>query len=300
MIRKTLIYFIAVSIGLVMVCAFQFSCAFAGENIIDKKNENPLSRNIQYNFKIQNTTNRLLSRADFWTYVPVKNNSLQESISLESSHPYQLITDQQGNQIIHFTFLNIAPFSSSMVTVKTKLLMHKNPRTLSINNMQPYLEPGKYIESDDPEIKKIAQHLKGKTARETAEKIFNWINANIIYDAYSSYDHGALHALKQRKGDCTEFAYLFVALCRSNGIPARAIGGYICPDSMILSANKFHNWAEVHLGNTWQIVDPQKKKFLRDQVNYVAVEIINHKNENPMGNYHRFRFEGEGFTVKMN
>jgi transglutaminase-like putative cysteine protease len=274
---------------------FHGLCVFAAD-----KNVNLISRNIQYSFTVQNTTNHLLSKTEFWTYAPIQSNSIQNRVALESSLPYQLISDKQGNQIIHINLNNVAPYASSSITIKAKFTMQKKPKLAQVKNLKPYLSPEKYIESDNPEIKKLAQTLKEKTVKATAGKTFNWVYANIKYDGYSSYDRGALYALREKKGDCSEFTYLFVALCRANGIPARAIGGYICPESAILSPEKYHNWAEIYIDDSWQIADPQNNLFLKEQADYIAMRIIGEDKNSPMNNYHRFRFEGEGLKVKMN
>jgi hypothetical protein len=286
---------IAIILGFIEIGLFHNIYSFA-----EDKNVSLIWRNIQCSFTIQNTTNRVLSKADFWTYAPLPGNSIQNRISLESSQPYELISDKQGNQVMHITLHNVAPFAASVVTIKAKLTMQKTPKLAQVKNPRSYLSSEKYIESDNPEIKKLAQSLKGKTAKATAEKAFNWVYANIKYDGYSSYDRGALYALKQKKGDCSEFTYLLVALCRDNGIPARAIGGYICPENAILSPEKYHNWAELYLDGAWQIADPQNNLFLKGQANYIAMRIINDDKNSPMNDYHRFRFAGEGLKVKMN
>lgn len=295
--KRTFTYFIVFIICIIAENYFSpfCNCIFAEGN-----KKNIINRNIQYSFTVQNTTNHLISKADFWVYAPVKKNSIQENISLTSSHPYELITDKLNNQILHFTFSNVAPFATTVISIDAKLLMHNNLLIDKRASLKPFLLPERYIESDRVEIKKLAQRLRGKTLNETAERTFRWVAANIKYDGYSSYDRGALYALKEKKGDCSEFTYLFVALCRANGIPARAVGGYVCSENTILSADRYHNWAEVYLDKAWQIADAQKNVFLRDQVYYIAMRIIDNNNKNPMGDYHRFRLEGEGIKVKMN
>jgi len=298
--RRFLIYFIAIALGIILESFFPLP-GHNGQYVYAKNNnKGDIKRNIQYSFTIQNTTNHLLAKANLWTYAPVKSNSLQDCLRIKISHPYKLISDRHGNQILHFTILNIAPFSTKSVTIMANLVMRRNPKIVNVGDLQTYLQPEKYIESNHAEIKKLAYSLKGATAKDTAKKIFNWVSNNITSEAYSSYDRGALYARKERKGDCTEIAYLFVALCRSNKIPARAVGGYICPESTILSAAEYHNWAEVYLNGSWQVADPQNNIFLKKQDNYIAMRIIDNVKKNPMSNYHRFRFDGEGLKVTMN
>jgi len=94
--------------------------------------------------------------------------------------------------------------------------------------------------------------------------------------------------------------HLFVALCRANKIPARCIGGYVRRENATLKPADYHNWAEFYQDGAWRIADPQRKLFMRNQSHYVAMQVIAESSENPMGNYHRFRFSGNGLKVIMN
>ena len=75
---------------------------------------------------------------------------------------------------------------------------------------------------------------------------------------------------------------LSVALCRANGIPARRIGGYICPESAVLKARDYHNWGEFYEGGTWQLADPQNNVLMQNQDDYIAMRIIRSSGDNPL------------------
>ena len=61
--------------------------------------------------------------------------------------------------------------------------------------------------------------------------------------------------LERRIGDCTEHALLFIALCRSIGIPARELSGLTYTGD---AERRFawHAWAEVDIDGHWVAVDP--------------------------------------------
>jgi hypothetical protein len=61
----------------------------------------------------------------------------------------------------------------------------------------------------------------------------------------------AVEILRERCGDCSEHALLFVTLCRAAGIPARQCAGWACVGEEWGS----HAWAEVWVG-AWIGVDP--------------------------------------------
>jgi transglutaminase-like putative cysteine protease len=261
-----------------------------------------MSRQVRYSFTVQNTTNRLLKQADFWTYGPVKQTSTQLCVNLEATDPYQLISDSDefGNQILHFSLQNLPPYSTRIITIKADLRLTDTPNPSSVKDLERYLQPERGLESDDPEISVQAEELKQADDLKTAESIFHWVGDYLQYTGYSAKDRGALFALKQKKGDCTEFMSLFVALCRAVGVPARAIGGYVCTENTILKPSAYHNWAEFYQDGAWKLADPQKKVFMEKPSHYIATRVIGESSKNPLGEYHMFRFEGEGLKIRMN
>src|SRR5690606_38728584 len=64
----------------------------------------------------------------------------------------------------------------------------------------------------------------------------------------------ALQAYRERQGDCTEHAALFVALARAAGIPARNAAGIVYLSAGSKGVFGYHAWAEVWLGQ-WVPVD---------------------------------------------
>lgn len=260
----------------------------------------PIPRHIEYSFTLQNKTNRLVKQAEFWTYAPVKQTATQTCVKLKTSHPYQLISDDLGNQILHFTFHDLPPYATKIITIKADLMLSDTPNRLSIEDLSTYLEAEKYCESNDPEVTRLAARLKAPKSEKTAESIFRWVAGNVQYTGYLKNARGALYALRNKKGDCTEFMYLFAALCRANNIAARGIGGYVSNENAILKPNDYHNWVEFHDEGIWEIADPQKRIFMQYPSQYIAMRVIGESPMNPMGDYQRFRFAGDGLKVKMN
>jgi len=82
---------------------------------------------------------------------------------------------------------------------------------------------------------------------------------------------GALRTLADRRGDCTEFAYLATALARAAGIPARVVSGYRYAGLAVLLPNDRHDWAEFYLGGRWRVVDAHDRRFSQDEGRYLAM-----------------------------
>ena len=98
------------------------------------------------------------------------------------------------------------------------------PPARPARDMSRYLLPSPYIESTDPKIKSLAPTIiKGEEDDwKKVEAIFDYVQENVKYE-FSPEIHPAIEALKAGKGDCEELSSLFIALCRANKIPARAV-----------------------------------------------------------------------------
>lgn len=131
-----------------------------------------------------------------------------------------------------------------------------------------FLAPEPYIESTHPDIMFYAKTIVGDETNpyRKAELLFNWVNTAVDYDENEElYAHkGALSALYNRKGVCTEYAALLVALLRAEGVPARMAWGYLLTDATKLSTDQAvfantlaHTWVEFYLeGFGWVPCEP--------------------------------------------
>lgn len=252
---------------------------------------------IRYNLDVQNTTNRPLKKAKISVFAPVYRTSTQQSSQNTASHAFILKTDASGNQLLEIQWDMIAPHATKIVSIQSELKIWHDPQKLRQIDRKSFLQPDPLIESEDPGIRALAEKLTEKTTAQTARKIFDWVSDHIEYSGYVKRNRGARYALVRRRGDCTEYASLFVALCRANGIPARPVGGFICPRSMAVNINDYHNWAEFYLNGRWRTADPQNNKFMTDESHYIAFEIMRPSQSPP--SLLVSKIEGAGLEVKF-
>ncbi|HET6972120.1 MAG TPA: transglutaminase family protein, partial [Phenylobacterium sp.] len=90
--------------------------------------------------------------------------------------------------------------------------------------------------------------------------------SKLIYDSFG-YEAGVTRAdspiddvLKAKKGVCQDFAHLMIAICRSWGLPARYVSGYLFTDRKHgdrSDPDATHAWVEVFLPSLrWIGLDP--------------------------------------------
>jgi len=127
-------------------------------------------------------------------------------------------------------------------------------------NLREFLEPTAYCESGDPEIRQLGSEItKGKkTDTDRAKAIFEWVKENVKYDIVPLV--GAKKVIKRQSkfAMCYDKTNLFVAICRSIGVPAR----YMILDCDLkvnrndISPKAKHIAAEVYVDGKWTLTDP--------------------------------------------
>ncbi len=262
--------------------------------------EYTISKQIRYTYTLRNKTERLLPKAEFWTYAPVPQTSHQWVEKIAASQPYRTSRDALGNEILHFEFENLPPYAAKIVSITVDLKIAERAAATSEGDLVRFKRPEPYIESDDGRVVGLAKELRRPTPVDSMRVAYDWIAANVKSETYIPEDRGALYALMYRLGDCTEFAYLLTALGRASEVPSRPIGGYVFKGNAIVKAVDYHNWAEFFVDGRWQIADAHKRSFMSDEADYVAMRVIAAGGGGPLGESHRYSYAGEGLEVVMN
>jgi tetratricopeptide (TPR) repeat protein len=106
---------------------------------------------------------------------------------------------------------------------------------------QRYTQSEPWIEVTDA-IRAQAREIVGDEVNpyRKAKKIFDWVVYEIRYEFPDLESRGAAKSFARRSGDCGEFSFVFCALCRAEGIPARTV-------TAVWPFGGGHVWAEVLL-----------------------------------------------------
>jgi transglutaminase-like putative cysteine protease len=128
-------------------------------------------------------------------------------------------------------------------------------------DVRPYLEPSVMIESDSPLIAALAAEIIGAETdiAAMAARSAAWTAENIAYDERLARQiwnglvdsQSAVATLEERQGTCSEYTNLFIAIMRSQAIPARFVTG-------VVYEGGYHAWPEFYLyGVGWIPVEAQ-------------------------------------------
>ena len=125
-------------------------------------------------------------------------------------------------------------------------------RELSISDD---LLPTSYIQSDDPEIVRLANSVaaKEKDSWKVACALEKLVDETITDKNFGSALATAAEVVRTKAGDCTEHSVLFAAFCRARKIPARVAFGLIYSEH--LGGFAYHMWTEVWINDRWVPMD---------------------------------------------
>jgi transglutaminase-like putative cysteine protease len=129
-------------------------------------------------------------------------------------------------------------------------------------NIEPYLQSTEKADVTDKIIKTASGIAEGEDDLSVVVfKLASWVNQNIDYNITTKTADASQKAswvLENRYGVCDEMTNLFIAMCRSLGIPARFVSGISYTNAEIFSSEwGLHGWAEVYFpGIGWVPFDP--------------------------------------------
>jgi len=132
--------------------------------------------------------------------------------------------------------------------------------SLSSTEKQQDLQPDVLVPVTGLPADLAAKVTQGKTqSLDKARAIYDYVFTTMRYDKTGTgWGRGdVLYACDAKKGNCTDFHSLFIAMARSQGIPARfEIGFPLPPDKHAAEIAGYHCWSDFYIdGKGWIPVD---------------------------------------------
>ena len=145
--------------------------------------------------------------------------------------------------------------------------------SLAVKLRQRDLQPDALVPITGLPAELAAKVAEGKTQPlDKARAIYDYVFTSMRYDKTGTgWGHGdVLYACDAKKGNCTDFHSLFIAMARSQHIPARfEIGFPLPPDKHSAEIAGYHCWSDFYIdGKGWIPVDiseawkhPEKRDY---------------------------------------
>jgi transglutaminase-like putative cysteine protease len=204
-----------------------------------------------------------------WIPLP-RDDQFQQVSGVKFDSPAQVEVINQpagGNRIAHLSAA-VPPSGAIPVTVRFKVRRVEESADLAEAQARipeptggvfaGYLGPDRLVPIDG-QIKVVSAKVGDPdgSSYEQARAIYDYVIANMIYDkSGQGWGRGdAIYACDVKKGNCTDFHSLFIAIARSRGIPARFTIGFPLGAQSAGKVPGYHCWAEFYAGGQWVPVD---------------------------------------------
>ena len=206
-------------------------------------------------------------QVEAWIPLPREDRFQQVSgISFTSPAHVELVDQAAGgNRVAHLSS-TVPPSGSIPVTIRFKVRRVEESADLekAQANTPPDAAFAKYLGADrlvpiDGQIKLVSAKVgtPDGSSYQQARAIYDYVIANMSYDkSGNGWGRGdAIYACNVKKGNCTDFHSLFIAIARSRGIPARFTIGFPLGAPSAGKIAGYHCWAEFYAGGQWIPVD---------------------------------------------
>ena len=208
-------------------------------------------------------------------------------VAAKSDLPLKKTRESKYGNEIYFAETNSATQPELHFDVEYDVVRHErralNPAPHTVANAVASVLPGKERQEDlQPDAlvpvtglpaDLAAKMTQGKTQPlDKARAIYDYVFTTMRYDKTGTgWGHGdVLYACDAKKGNCTDFHSLFIAMARSQGIPARFEIGFPLPaDQHSAEIAGYHCWSDFYIdGKGWIPVDiseawkhPEKRDY---------------------------------------
>ena len=237
-----------------------------------------------FEFSYQLLAGELPTGAAVDIYLPLPAEHAGQRVvasSLQSNMPGEIgVEERHGNRYyrIHRPANINAPVQATLNwTVERSTVTAGSTDGASEAELALYLAPNSLVpvghEILQPILAEIHEQRADDSPEATARAIYDWVVDNVEYKKVGTgWGNGdTFWACSERYGNCTDFHALFIALARSEGIPARFEIGFPVPlERPSGDIGGYHCWVQFYLpGRGWVPIDaseaakhPQQRELL--------------------------------------
>lgn len=276
-----------------------------------KKPRRECSFELTYDIKVGPRTRRVVLTA----LVPRDLEHRQQVKSLRFSPEPERTFTRGGEKYARW---DIQPRGDFTIRMRARMVLERNDLQMKVHarrksrvkpappkDLDDCLAAERFIECRDRSIREAAAKIAGDTSGDTSDDLARarathaFVLRQMQTRSHNPKDVGAVAALAAGRGDCTDYSDLFVALCRAQGIPARAVEGYTTSWSNVAQ----HSWAEVWLrDHGWVSFDPFRAEWLGtsfDTLKNIYVQLTHTRNDRTLRGYHIYCYDYEGDAIHV-
>jgi transglutaminase-like putative cysteine protease/sugar lactone lactonase YvrE len=227
---------------------------------------------VEFTHQLRNLGPGTLTSAQLFLAVPGDGPSqLLRGAALFTPRPDAMVKDQWDQKVARFSFSNLKPGAFATATMRARATLYDvqhrvYPHLLKGLGAIPAAIRRRYLQNDSkyalqhPVIQRAVKQAVGKERNPywIARRIYRHIHQRMFYKLSGGWNV-APRVLSRGNGSCSEYSFVFIAMCRAAGIPARYTGALVVRKDDASFDDVFHRWVEVYLpGYGWLPVDPSR------------------------------------------
>jgi transglutaminase-like putative cysteine protease len=243
------------------------------------------TREIRYKYLLRNDGEGVATEAAIHLAVPYDTLENQWIVSpiRWTPTPESFALDESGQKIAVYRFRDVPAGGLVTAGYETRVRLGELHYAFYPEDVQPlssisketremWTSPRSRLQLDVDLVRETAREIVGEETNPywIARKIFDWVIEKLEYDRVGGWDVPTT-LIKRGTGSCSEYAFLYIALARAAGLPARYEGSVVVRGDNASIDDVYHRWCEVYLpGIGWMPVDPSggDQVWPADQVRY--------------------------------
>ena len=235
------------------------------------KTADPVYESLHYTHQFRNYGPGTVTDLNIYLAVPESSprQKFVERPTYSSLVKHDFIEDQWDQKVARFHFDEVKPGEMVQASYKTEVELSEHwyfirPEKVGSLKDIPKEIKEKYLINETKfalESETIKNAVKKAIGEETnpywvMRKIFRYIIDNMYYERVGWWNI-APTVLERGNGSCSEYSFVFIAMCRAAGLPARYEGCVIQRGDLASEDEVFHRWCQVYFpGYGWVPVDP--------------------------------------------
>lgn len=226
---------------------------------------------VEFTVAVRNYGSSALARLDMYLALPSKHPTFALTSRLRLlKKGARMVTDRWGQKVAHHRLRNVRGATVTVGWKATARLFdvryfpwpHKIGRRTQIpaKIRRRYLADGAKYQLKNKVIQKAVKRAVGKEKNPywIARRIYRYIHRRVHYKLSGGWNV-APRVLTRGSGSCSEYSFLFIAMCRAAGIPARYVGAVVVRRDAASWDDVYHRWVEIYLPRFgWLPVDPSR------------------------------------------
>jgi transglutaminase-like putative cysteine protease len=239
---------------------------------------------VEFVHQVRNYGPDTVRTLDVYIAIPTDlNNQELTKPATFSPEPDTILTDKWGQKVAHFGYKDVSADEFKTATMLVDLETYKTRYFIfpdKVGTLQdiPKEITSKYLANDtkfsydDPVIQNAVRKAVGDETNPywIARNIFDYLIDHLEYERVGGWNI-APTVLARGNGSCSEYTFVYIAMCRAAGLPARYAGSVVIRGEDASYDNVYHRWVEVYLPEYgWIPVDPSggDQKWPATQADY--------------------------------